>query len=164
MINFYQYFSLLRPFASFLLMNTTDKRSQRDNSCPGRPVEVSRSVLVVILAFLISGDDFCDMWINAIKGNNALNDGGEKERKKYAARNTWKNIDDREHSGRLNVLHLTKKYIYLFTLRQWLYCSQFAVFPVAFFLLPSRQFLGRSNERERDASLWSFSSTQGWKY
>lgn len=156
MINFYQYFSLLRPFTSFLLMNTTDKRSQRDNSRSGQPMEVLESSFK---DFWVPNlwRWFCDMWINAIKGNNALLKGEKEGEKKYAARNTWKNIDDREHSGRLNVLHLTKK-IYLFiyllcgndsTVRRFSSCIFFS-FLLDFF------FLGRG-------VLWDFSA-QGWKY
>lgn len=53
---------------------------------------------------------------------------------KYAARYV-ENIDDREHSGRLNVLHSTEKnLIYLFTLRNdSLYCSPiFSAFQLHF--------------------------------
>lgn len=123
MINMRQYFSFARP--CFLVeMNTTDTRSHSWSLSRGFAVnrESSKSPEV---ASLISGGLFStrEMWIDAIKGNNAQVFIEEEERKKVRSsicgKYWWS-----EHSGRLNVLHLTKKIFYLFTLgNDSLYCS-----------------------------------------
>lgn len=131
---FLSIFLFIETVASFLLMNTTDKGSQRDTLGQGSHKKERKNP---------RGDScilnlwrwFRDMWINAIKGNNALKKEEENERKKvrssiYVKKYWWSRAQRSLKCFTFN----QKKTLFIYSAAMTLL---FAVrrFPVAFFLL-----------------------------